>query len=79
MRKGGSCALHARGFGEAVLDLHRLKSGQRERSVLPPGRYRVGVAVCREDEVQPAWRDRFDAEHVADVHVGAETVLTTTL
>lgn len=62
--------------GAAVLDFHRLKSGEREQSVLPPGRYRVGVVVREKGEGQPPWTDRFDAEHVADVSAGEGTVLT---
>lgn len=62
--------------GEGVLALHRLERSERESSVLPPGRYRVGVVARQRGEGQPAWVDRFDAEHVVEVRAGEETVLT---
>jgi hypothetical protein len=61
---------------EGVLDLHRLERGERAQSVLPPGRYRVGVVARQRGEGQPAWVDRFDAEHAVEVRAGEETVLS---
>jgi RNA polymerase sigma factor (sigma-70 family) len=61
---------------ECVLDLHRLQQGERASSVLPPGRYRVGVVARQRGEGQPAWVDRFDTEQAVEIRAGEEAVLT---
>ena len=40
--------------GEAIVNLHQLDHSAEERSILPPGRYRVGVQERPRDQVRSA-------------------------
>jgi hypothetical protein len=61
--------------GDSVVKLHQLERSAEERSVLPPGRYRVGVKQRSRHQLRPANAPRFDVVFEVDVIVGEEVTL----
>lgn len=61
--------------GDSVVKLHQLERSAEERSILPPGRYRVGVKQRPRDQPRSANAPRFDAVFEVDVVVGGEVTL----
>jgi len=61
--------------GDTVVKLHQLELSSEERSILPPGRYRVGVKQRPRDQPRSANAPRFDAVFEVDVVVGGEVTL----
>jgi RNA polymerase sigma factor (sigma-70 family) len=61
--------------GDGVVALHQLERSAEERSVLPPGRYRVGVKQRPRDQLRSADAPRFDAVLEVEVIVGEEVTL----
>jgi hypothetical protein len=64
--------------GEGVVDHQPLEYGAEARSILPAGRYRVGIVSRDPSKVLQSCVDRFDSLHDDEVRVGEETVLTLT-
>jgi hypothetical protein len=64
--------------GEGVVDHQPLEYGAEARSILPAGRYRVGIVSRDPSKVLQSRVDRFDSLHDVEVRVGEETVLTLT-
>jgi RNA polymerase sigma factor (sigma-70 family) len=61
--------------GEAIVNMPQLEHSAEVRTILPPGRYRVGVNERPSDQLRAAGGPRFDAVFEVEVVVGEEVAL----